>query len=201
MKFILGLKIGMAQIFDNEKGLRIPVTLVEAGPCKVLQLKNLKKDGYESVQIGLKPKKENKVKKSEKGKGFKFIKEFRLPKDESVDLNIGDMIDVSIFQENDKIKVSGMSIGKGFQGGVKRWGFSGRCATHGTKHEKRTLGSVGCTRPARVIKGRKMPGRTGYARKTVSNLQVVKVDKENNILAVCGMLPGRKGTLLEIRTK
>jgi large subunit ribosomal protein L3 len=200
MKFILGLKIGMAQIFD-EKGVKVPVTLVEAGPCKVLQLKNLEKDGYESVQIGLGAKKANKAKKSEKGKEFKFIKEFRLPEGESVSLNAGDMIDVSVFQENDKVKVSGLTIGKGFQGGVKRWGFSGRNATHGMKHEQRTLGSVGCTIPARVIKGRKMPGRTGYDRKTVSNLKVAKVDKDNNILAIRGMLPGRKGSLLEIKAK
>lgn len=190
----------MVQIFD-EKGTKVPVTLVEAGPCKVLQLKNLKKDGYESVQIGLGAKKDSKIKKSEKGKGFKFIKEFRLPEGESTSLNVGDMIDVSVFQENDKVKVSGLSIGKGFQGGVKRWGFSGRNATHGMKHEQRTLGSVGCTIPARVIKGRKMPGRTGYDRKTVSNLKVAKADKDNNILAIRGMLPGRKGTLLEIKAK
>ncbi len=200
MKFILGLKIGMVQIFD-EKGIRVPVTLVEAGPCKVLQLKTAEKDGYKSVQIGLGAKKANKFKKSEKGKEFKFIKEFRLPEGESASLNLGDMIDVSVFQENDKVKVSGMSIGKGFQGGVKRWGFSGRAKTHGMKHEQRTLGSVGCTIPARVIKGRKMPGRTGYDRKTISNLKVAKVDKDNNILAIRGMLPGRKGTLLEIKAK
>lgn len=200
MKFILGLKLGMTQIFD-EKGARVSVTLVEAGPCKVLQLKNSKKDGYSSVQVGFAAKKANKIKKSEKGKEFKFIKEFRLPEGESMNLNAGDMIDVSVFQENDKVKVSGMSKGKGFQGGVKRWGFSGRNSTHGTKHEQRTLGSVGCTIPARVIKGRKMPGRTGYDRITVSNLKVAKIDKDNNILAVRGMLPGRRGTLLEIKAK
>ncbi|MFA5249354.1 MAG: 50S ribosomal protein L3 [Candidatus Paceibacterota bacterium] len=200
MKFILGLKIGMTQVFD-EKGKRVPVTLVEAGPCQVLQLKTKEKEGYGSVQIGFMGKKESKIKKSEKGKGFKFIKEFRLPEKESAVLNVGDTFDVSVFQENDKIKVSGMSIGKGFQGGVKRWGFSGRGATHGMKHEQRTLGSVGCTIPARVVKGRKMPGRTGYDRVTVDNLEVAKIDKENNLLAIKGMLPGRKGTLLEIKAK
>jgi len=200
MKFILGLKIGMTQIFD-EKGKIVPVTLVEAGPCQVLQLKTKEKEGYGSVQIGFMGKKENKIRKSEKGKGFKFIKEFRLSGKESEVLNVGDTFDVSVFQENDKIKVSGMSIGKGFQGGVKRWGFSGRNATHGMKHEQRTLGSVGCTIPARVVKGRKMPGRTGYDRVTVDNLEVAKIDKENNLLAIKGMLPGRKGTLLEIKAK
>lgn len=200
MKFILGLKLGMSQIFD-EKGARVPVTLVEAGPCKVLQLKDSKKDGYNSVQVGFAAKKAGKTKKSEKGKEFKHIKEFRLPESESVNLNAGDMIDVSVFQENDKVKVSGITKAKGFQGGVKRWGFSGRNATHGMKHEQRTLGSVGCTIPARVIKGRKMPGRTGHERVTVSNLTVAKIDKDNNILAVRGMLPGRKGTLLEIKAK
>lgn len=190
----------MTQVFD-EKGKRVPVTLVEAGPCQVLQLKTKEKEGYGSVQIGFMGKKESKIKKSEKGKGFKFIKEFRLPEKESAVLNVGDTFDVSVFQENDKIKVSGMSIGKGFQGGVKRWGFSGRGATHGMKHEQRTLGSVGCTIPARVVKGRKMPGRTGYDRVTVDNLEVAKIDKENNLLAIKGMLPGRKGTLLEIKAK
>lgn len=194
MKFILGLKLEMSQIFD-EKGNVVPVTLIEAGPCQVTQLKTKEPDGYQAVQVGFKKiEKKKKIKKPMKGKPFRFLREFKDGK-----YKVGDMIDVSIFQEGDKIKVSGISKGKGFQGGVKRWGFSGRNATHGVKHEHRTLGSVGSSFPERVIKGRKMPGRMGFERVTVKNLDIVKVDKENNLLVVKGAIPGRRGTLLEIR--
>lgn len=197
MKFILGLKLEMSQVF-NEKGDRIPVTLVEAGPCEVTQVKTKEgKDKYNSVQIGFKKLKENKIKRTNKSKPYKYLREFK-----NSDINNfkkGDKIDVSIFEEGDKIKVSGMSKGKGFQGGVKRHGFSGRPATHGTKHEQRTIGSVGSAFPQRVIKGRKMPGRMGYERITIKNLEIIKVDKENNILAIKGAIPGSRKTLLEIK--
>ena len=179
-------------MFD-EKGKLIPVTLVEAGPCQVLQLKTKEKDGYEAFQLGFIKKK--KSKKSEKGKDYKYLKEFK----DGKDLKTGDKIDVSLFQEKDKVKVSGISKGKGFQGGVKRWGFSGRNATHGVKHEHRTLGSVGFTGPERVMPGKKMPGRMGSNQATFKNLKVVKVDKENNLLALKGAVPGAKGTLLVIK--
>lgn len=193
MKFILGLKLGMSQMFD-EKGQVVPVTLIEAGPCQVLQIKTNEKDGYEAVQIGFrKIEKKKKIKKPMKKKPFRFLREFPVS-----EYKIGDKIDVSIFQAGDTVKVSGVSKGKGFQGAVKRWGFSGRDATHGVKHEHRTLGSVGTTGPQRVIKGKKMPGRMGSERVTVKNLKIVKVDKENNLLAVKGAVPGIKGTLLEI---
>ena len=198
MKFILGLKLGMTQVFD-EKGKLIPVTLVEAGPCQVLQVKTKEKDGYEAFQLGFIKKK--KSKKSEKGKNFKYIREFRIVKEDkssSPPLVAAQVIDVSLFQEKDKLKVSGISKGKGFQGGVKRWGFSGRNATHGVKHEHRTLGSVGFTGPERVMPGKKMPGRMGSGQVTFKNLEVVRVDKENNLLALKGAVPGHKGTLLEI---
>jgi large subunit ribosomal protein L3 len=195
MKFILGLKLKMSQMFD-EKGSVIPVTLIEAGPCKVLQIKKKGKDGYEAIQVGFKKiEKKGKIKKTMKGKPFLFLREFK-----NGDYKIGDEINVSIFQEGDKVKVSGVSKGKGFQGGVKRWGFSGRDATHGVKHEHRTLGSVGSSFPERVIKGKKMPGRMGSERITVKNLEIVKIDKENNLLAVKGATPGRKGTLFEVRS-
>ena len=192
MKQILGLKIGMSQVFD-EKGKLIPVTLVEAGPCQVLQVKTKEKDGYRAFQLGFNKKK--KSKKPEKGKDYKYLREFK----DGKDLKAGDKIDVSIFQEKDKVKVSGVSKGKGFQGGVKRWGFSGRNATHGVKHEHRTLGSVGFTGPQRVMPGKKMPGRMGSDQVTVKNLKVVKVDKENNLLALKGAVPGPKGTFLVIK--
>ena len=197
MKFILGLKLGMSQIFD-EKGNQIPVTLIEAGPCEVSQIKTKEKDGYEAVQIGFIPR-TKRIKKTEKGKEFKYLREFRLLKPETYNLKPDDKIDTSIFEVGDIVKISGVSKGKGFAGVVKRWGFHGRPATHGTKHEERTPGSTGSSQPSRVVKGKKMAGHMGVERVTVKNLKIVKIDKENNLLAVRGAIPGRKGTLLEIR--
>lgn len=195
MKYILAKKIEMTQIFDAE-GKVIPVTLVLAGPCKILDLKTTEKNGYEAVEIGFEELKEKKVTKSIKTKPYRFLKEFR---GSDSGKNIGDLVDVSVFNEGDLIKVSSISKGKGFQGGVKRWGFHGKSATHGVKHEHRTIGSVGYNIPARVVKGRKMPGRTGSKRVTLKNLEIQKVDKERNILAIKGAIPGRRGTLIEIR--
>ncbi len=194
MKFILGRKIEMSQIFKDDKV--IPVTLITAGPCFVTQIKKKDKDGYESLQIGFEELKSKKVKKPQKNKPYRFLREF---KNNEKQLKIGDKIDVSIFKEGDKAKISGISKGKGFQGAVKRWGFSGRNATHGVKHDHRTLGSVGATGPEKVFKGKKMPGRMGTERITVKNLEIMKIDPENNLLAVKGAVPGRRGTLLEIR--
>ena len=183
----------MTQIFEN--GKVVPVTLIAAGPCFITQIKTKNKDGYEAVQTGFEKKKANKIKKSDKGKEFKFLREFR---GEAGDLKVNDQIDVSVFQVGDKVKVSGMSKGKGFQGAVKKWGFHGRNATHGVKHEHRTLGSVGSTDAARVFPGKKMPGRMGFDRVSVKNLTVMKIDPENNLIALKGAVPGRRGTLLEI---
>ena len=195
MKFLLGKKIEMSQMFD-EKGNITPVTLVEAGPCIVLQKKSKEKEGYDALQVGyLKIEKKNKIKKTMKGKEYKHIKEIR----DLSELNVGDEINTSIFQEGDKVTVIGISKGKGFQGGVKRHGFHGRNATHGAKHEARTIGSTGQRFPQHVIKGRKMPGRMGYERVTVKNLKVAKVDAGNNVLAIKGAIPGHRGTLLEIK--
>ncbi len=203
MKFILGLKFGMSQIFD-EKGNRIPVTLIEAGPCEITQIKTKEKDDYLAVQVGFKKiEKPKKIKKPQTQKPYRYLREFRIVKEDESSFPpfaVAQVIDASIFKAGDIVKVSGLSKGKGFAGAVKRWGFKGRLSvTHGTKHELRTLGSVGSSIPERVTKGKKMAGRMGYARVTVKNLKVVKVDKENNILAVKGAVPGRKGTLLEIR--
>ena len=209
MKFILGLKLGMAQVFD-EKGNIIPVTLIEAGPCVVTQVKTGEsqtvvkgespgsKDGYKAIQIGFQELKDKKVKKSQKDKPFRYLREFRGDIDISK-YKKGNKIDVSIFQEGDIVKAAGFSKGKGFAGVVKRWGFHGRPATHGTKHELRTPGSVGSSYPERVIKGKKMAGRMGHERTTIKNLKIVKVDKKKNLLAVKGAMPGPKGALLEIR--
>jgi large subunit ribosomal protein L3 len=195
MKFILGSKIEMTQMFD-EKGNRVPVTLVEAGPCEVTQLKNKEKDGYEAVQIGfVKIEKKNKIKKPQASKPFKFIREFP-----GENLKVGDIIDVSVFKEGDKVKISGLSKGKGFQGPMKRHGFHGRASrTHGTKHELRTPGSTGSSMPERVAKGKKMAGHMGSERVTVSGLKIMKIDLENNLIVLKGAVPGRRGTLLEIK--
>ncbi len=197
MAFILGKKIKMAQIFKNDKV--IPVTLIEAGPCFVSQVKTKEKDKYQAVQIGFEQKKENKIKKSEKDKAFRYLKEFRDSHGETNKMKQGDKIDLSVFKEGEKVKISGISKGKGFQGGVKRWGFAGRNATHGAKHEARTIGSIGHTGPQRVFKGKKMPGQLGAKRITLKNLKIEKIDREKNLLIVRGAVPGRKGTILEIR--
>ena len=183
-------------MFDKDGNLT-PVTLMSVGPCYVLQAKTKENDGYEAIQIGFeKIEKKNKITKSMKGKEYKNIREERT-KGET--LKIGDEITVAVFQEGDKVKVSGTSKGKGFQGAVKRHGFHGRIATHGVKHEHRTLGSVGSRFPQHVIKGRKMPGRMGSERISVKNLKIMKVDSENNTLVIKGAVPGRTGALLEIR--
>jgi large subunit ribosomal protein L3 len=194
MKFILGKKIEMSQIFD-EKGKVIPVTLIEAGPCFVTQVKTKDKDKYESVQIGYEKLKEKKITKNKKNKPYKYIREFRSREE----LKVGDKIDLSNFKEGDKVEISGISKGKGFQGGVKRHGFHGADASHGTKHEERKIGSIGSAFPQRVIKGRKMPGRMGTDRITIKNLKIVKIDPEKNLMAVKGAIPGHRRTLLEIR--
>ena len=184
----------MSQVFD-EKGKVIPVTLLEAGPCRVLGVMNKDKNGYDSIQLGFQEKAEKKALKSQKGKNFTYIKEFK----GEGDFNVGDTVDVSVFEEGDMVKVSGVTKGKGFQGGVKRHGMSGRNRTHGVKHDHRTIGSIGSAWPQRVIKGRHMPGRMGADRVSVKNLKVIKIDKENNTIAVKGAIPGHYGTLVEVR--
>ncbi|MBI2574171.1 MAG: 50S ribosomal protein L3 [Candidatus Wildermuthbacteria bacterium] len=196
MKAILGKKIGMSQIWIGEKVA--PVTLLEAGPCVVLQVKTKESDGYEALQVGYEQNKKN-TKKTAKGKAFRYVKEFRVTPPNNDVHQAGDELNAALFQEGDKVKISGISKGKGFQGAVKRWGFHGRNSTHGTKHEERTIGSTGGRFPQRVIPGRHMPGRMGSDRITLSRAKIVKVDAEKNIIAVIGAVPGRRGTLLEIR--
>ena len=185
-------------MFDKN-GKLTPVTLISVGPCYVLQKKGKEKEGYEALQIGFKKiEKKNKISKSMKGKEYKFIKEYRI--EEGDTLNVGDEINASTFEEGEEVKVSGISKGKGFQGGIKKHGMHGRNATHGVKHEERNIGSTGSRFPQHVIKGRKMPGRMGYERTTVKGLKIMKVDKENNLLVIKGAVPGTERTLLEIHS-
>ena len=202
----------MSQVFD-EKGKVIPVTVIEAGPCMVTEIKNLERDGYEAVQVGyghkkkltkplkghLKKIKSQNPKFKNKDLNFRYFREFRNDNLNIKDYNLGDEIDVSVFKVGNKVKVSGISKGKGFQGVVKRYGFKGAPASHGTKHNLRAPGSIGSAFPEHVFKGKKMAGRMGNKRVTVKGLEVVSVDKEKNLLAVSGAVPGRRGTLLEIR--
>ena len=193
----------MTQIFKEDKV--IPVTVIDAGPVEVLQKLTKEKNGYEALQVGFEKKLKVKPARnatqsvaggSQKSKVlYRTLREFRGMKDGEP----GDSISVSLFEEGEKVKVSGISKGKGFQGGVKRHGFHGRKHTHGVKHEERTIGSVGSMYPQRVIKGRRMPGRMGAEKITTRNLQVVQIDTEKNILCVKGAVPGRPGTLLFIQ--
>lgn len=203
MKFLLGEKVGMTQIF-NGAGNVVPVTLVSALPNTVIRRKTKETDGYGAVLLGRGRRKEKNVKKPQRGQWkdlgmFQNVKEFRIKEGEEDAFEAGGKVDVSVFQEGDKVRVTGISKSKGFQGVVKRHGFHGAPATHGTKHAHRQPGSIGATWPQRVVKGRRMAGRDGGKTITVRNLVVAKVDGEKNILALRGALPGRKGTLIEIR--
>lgn len=194
MKFILGKKIEMSQIFD-EGGNVVPVTLIQAGPCYVLQIKTDKKDGYQAIQIGFEKLKQKKVKKPLKQKPYRFLKEFG---GDISKYKIDDEIKVDVFEEGDIVKVSGTSKGKGFAGVVKRHGFAGGPASHGQKDRLRAPGSIGTSFPERVPKGRRMPGRMGGERVTVRGSEVIKIDKKNNLMAVKGAVPGHRGSLVEI---
>lgn len=189
----------MSQIWKNDKV--IPITIVKAGPVVITQIKNIEKDKYRAAQIGFDPTRK-KLNKPLKGHlkdlgNFRYLKEFKLIP--GVEYKVGDTFDVSQFSEGDKIKVSGVSKGKGFQGVVKRHGFYGGPQTHGQKNRLRAPGSIGSTAPQRVLKGRKMAGRMGSERVTIKNLEIAGIDKENNILMIKGAVPGIKGILLEIR--
>ena len=201
MKFILGEKIGMTQIFDQNRNV-VPVTLVRAADNTVITSRTKDKDGYNAVQVGFGERKIKNIKKPQRGHfkelgNFMKVREFRVGADELKER--GDKIAVSVFAQGDRVKVSGITKSKGFQGVVKRHGFHGAPATHGTKHAHRQPGSLGATWPQRVVKGRRMAGRTGGFRVSIMNLKIVKVDEKNKILAISGAVPGRKGTLLEIR--
>ena len=203
-KAIIGKKIGMTQIFD-EKGNVIPVTVVEAGPCNVVMKKTIENDGYEAVQLGYGDVKVQRVNKPMMGHfkkadvaPKKTLKEFKL--DDMASINVGDTIKADIFAVGEKVDVVGTSKGKGTAGAIKRWNFSRLKESHGTGPVARHAGSLGaCSDPSRVFKGKKLAGHLGCERVTIQNLDVVKVDAENNLLAIKGAIPGPKGGIVVIR--
>lgn len=203
-KAILGTKLGMTQLFD-EAGKIIPVTVIEAGPCVVVQKKTVDNDGYEAVQVGFGDKKEKHTNKPEEGhfkkagvSAKKFLREFKL--ENAAEMNVGDEIKVDTFVAGDKIDVTGTSKGKGYAGAIKRHGFSRLKETHGTGPVHRHAGSMGsCSSPSRVFKGKKLPGHMGVDTVTIQNLDVVSVDVEKNLLLVRGAVPGPKGGLIIVK--
>lgn len=203
-KAILGKKLGMTQIFSAD-GLVVPVTVVEAGPCFVIQVKNKDKDGYNSIVVGYEDKKENLVTKPIMGQFKKanispkrFIREFRVENPD--EYKVGDIIDVTVFTEGELVDVSGKSRGHGTTGTIKRWNFRRHRMSHGGGPNHRKPGSIGAgTTPGKVYKGKKMYGRWGNEKISILNLQVVKVDAERNVLLIKGSVPGIKGALLTIK--
>src|SRR3989344_5279473 len=201
MKFILGRKLNMSQVFSPD-GQVVPVTVVEAGPCTITQVKAMEKDGYSAAQVGFleKPKLLKPLLGHLKGlKKFRYLKEFRLDKGQTV--KKGQEITVGLFSPGEIIKVSGTSKGKGFQGVVKRHGFHGAPASHGHKDQLRMPGSIGTTDPARVFKGKRMAGRMGSDQVTLANLEIVQVEPDKNLLYIKGAVPGARNGLVMIKAE
>lgn len=204
-KGVFGTKIGMTQVFD-ETGNLVPVTVVEVGPCHVVQKKTVEKDGYAAVQVGIGRKKERNANKPEKGhyakaqvEPHRHLRELRIEDSEELQaLEVGAELRADLFSPGEYVDVSGVSKGKGFAGVIKRWNFARGAMQHGSMYHRR-VGSLGATGPQRVFKGRKLPGRMGGVRRTVQGLQVLRVDGERNLLLIKGSVPGPKGALLEIR--
>ncbi len=204
-KGVFGRKIGMTQVFD-EAGRLVPVTVVEVGPCHVVQKKDVETDGYQAIQVGVGEKKAKAVNKPLKGHFAKagveprrHLKELRVEDSpEFQALEVGAELRADLFGAGDYVDVTGTSKGKGFAGVIKRWNFHRGPMEHGSMYHRR-VGSLGATDPARVFKGRKLPGRMGGVRRTVQGLRVVKVDAERNLLLIEGSVPGIKGSLVEIR--
>lgn len=204
-KGIIGRKIGMTQLF-TENGNVVPVTVVEAGPCTVIQKKTVDTDGYSAVQLGFEDIREKLVVKPVKGHYDKaqvaykrVLKEFKL--DNSDAMNVGDVIKADVFASGDVVDVTGISKGKGYQGTIKRLGFHRQPMSHGTSGYHRHQGSMGAnSTPSKVMKGKGMPGHMGSEQVTIQNLSVVKVDAENNLIAIKGAIPGPNGGLVVVKT-
>ena len=204
MKGILGRKLGMTRVFDEETGVATPITVIEAGPCPVVQVKTTETDGYEAVQLAFEPVAERKLTRPELGHlrkadapPMKHVVEFR---DEAGELTVGETVTVEAFEPGQKVKVSGVSKGKGFQGTVKRHNFARGPVTHGS-HNVRAPGSIGASAtPSRVFKGIRGPGQMGNKRVTQRGLEVVRVDAGNNLLMLRGSVPGPRNGVVEVRT-
>ena len=201
---IIGRKVGMTQIFEDS-GKAIPVTVIQAGPCPIVQLKTQEKDGYQAVQLGFGEQKESRTTKPERGHLAKadvdsalVLREFRVQSLE--DVSVGSIIDASVFSEGELVDVTGTSKGRGFTGVVKRWKFAGGKKTHGGEQDLRRPGSIGASAtPSRVFKGKRMAGRYGAKRHTIQNLPVIQADPERNLLVIKGAVPGPPNGLLLIR--
>ncbi len=218
-KAILATKVGMTQIFDAD-GVLIPVTVLQAGPCYVTQVKTVENDGYSAVQVGFVDKKEKEVSKDATGKkeirhrhgvnkaekghfdkagvtGKRYVREFKF--ENAADYNLGDVIAANIFENGDKVDATAISKGKGFQGAIKRFGQHRGPMTHGSKFHRHQGSNGACSSPSRVFKGKGMPGHMGSVKVTVQNLEVVRVDAENNLLLIKGAVPGPKKSLVTIK--
>ena len=202
-KAILATKVGMTQIF-NEDGVLTPVTVLQAGPCVVTQVKTVENDGYSAVQVGFQDKREKLVNKPMKGQFDKagvsykrFVKEFKF--DNAEEYQLGQEITAEIFAAGDKIDATATSKGKGFQGAIKRHGQSRGPMTHGSKYHRHAGSNGACSDPSRVFKGKGMPGQMGNKKVTIQNLEVVRVDVENNVILVKGCVPGPKKSLITIK--
>jgi len=199
---LFGKKLGMTRYF-LEEGLSVPATLVQAGPCVVIQKKTIKKDGYEAIQVGFEVQKEHRLNRPMKGhfrsagdKFFKYLKEIRVTNTD--DFQLGEEIKADIFSVGDLVQVTSRSKGRGFTGVIKRWGFSGGKETHGCRSH-RVPGSIGASAtPGRVAKGKKMPGRMGYQKTTVKNLRIVDIRPEMGVIAIRGAIPGHCNSIVEI---
>jgi large subunit ribosomal protein L3 len=204
MALLIGKKIGMTQLFE-ETGKVVPVSVVEAGPCPIVQVKTLEKEGYAAIQIGYGEVKERRATSPMKGhfkaanvKPQRILREQRV--DDAGEFKVGDVLDVKVFEGAEKVHVTGTSKGRGFAGTVKRHGFSIGRRTHGNSSH-REPGAVGqCATPSRIFKGRKLPGRMGGVRRTARNLRVVQVDAENNLIFIQGAIPGANNGIVFIRT-
>src|SRR6056297_385640 len=199
-KGLLGKKMGMTQIFDEDENM-VQVTVIEAGPCVVNEKRTVKRDGYQAVQLGFEDIKESKLTKPELGQFKKnglspkrYLVEFR---NFDQDIEIGDEVTVDIFEEGELVKVQGVSKGKGFSGNIQRWNHSAGPKTHGS-HFHRAPGSIGAVDASRVFKGQKMPGRMGHDKTTVHNLKVMRVDSEKKVILVKGSVPGPKKSLVSL---
>ena len=204
-KAILGKKLGMTQIFDNN-GLVVPVTAIEAGPCFVSQIKTMQNDGYQAVQLAFDNVREQLLNKPMLGQlkkaeisSMRYLREFKL--DDAENYKLGDKITCDVFAEGDIVDVTGTSKGHGFSGTIAKWNFHRHRMTHGNGPVHRHVGSIGAnTFPAKVFKGKKMAGRWGNEKVTVQNLKVVKVDAERNLILVKGAIPGNKGSLVSVKS-